>query len=63
MRVLDRSRAYAYVFGEAPHSFEQDGIRFDQFGNELVTEVVVPVAEAPAPVSVAEQMKLIKGKG
>ncbi len=35
MKKLDRSRSYGQVFGDASHSFEQDGRKFDHEGNEV----------------------------
>jgi hypothetical protein len=54
-RRLDRARPYGEVIGEAGYRFEQDGTRFDDQENEIVTakpragKPAVAASSTPAP--------------
>jgi hypothetical protein len=50
MKTLDKSRPYGTICGgQSRAAFEQDGLLFDVYGNEIVAKVVQESTPEPAP--------------
>ncbi|MGE0706093.1 MAG: hypothetical protein AB7I50_23325 [Vicinamibacterales bacterium] len=76
-RKLDRSKPFAELFGAGIARFEQDGIQFDQHGNQMPEVDGTPETDAPAgmeaqaeldPASMTgaqlqNEIKRLQGKG
>lgn len=58
--MLDRSRPYGEVLGEAQHGFEQDGLTFDKGGKLFLDVITAPKERAKADAIVKRKLARLK---
>jgi hypothetical protein len=62
MRLLDKTRDYAEVFGSSECQYEQDGLKFNSRGECVSDEPVLTPEPKPKPVSKPRTATLFDGE-